>query len=256
MTENPQQPAREAPESDPGSGPSRLKAAFVGKPGRGQVLVAALLAVLGCAAAVQIQLTHDDEDFSGQRRQELVIILDGLASTIDRAETELAELERTRDDLLSSSVRRQAALDEASDRLDVLGILAGTLPAEGPGISITIDDPQASLRATTLLNGIQELRDAGAEAIEINDTVRVVASTWFIEEDGVIVIDGVELREPYTIDAIGSSHTLAEAVTFPGGFADGVEQDGASLQANELEVVEVGSLHTVEPPEYAQPTDD
>jgi hypothetical protein len=45
-------------------------------------------------------------------------------------------------------------------------------------------------------------------------------------------------------------------VTFPGGFRDGVLRDGADLEVTEADVLEVGSLHTIEPPEYAQPTDD
>src|SRR5204862_6103612 len=99
----------------------------------------------------------------------------------------------------------------------------GRVAAEGPGVTITIDDPDSALTAATLLNGIGELRDGGAAAIEINDTVRVVASTSFTESDGVISADGVELRAPYVIDAIGSSHTLAQAVVFPGGLSDQVD---------------------------------
>ncbi len=219
-------------------------------------MVAVLLGVLGFAAAVQIQLTREDEDFSGQRRQDLVLILDGLAGTIERTESRLTDLQETRDELRSSSDRRQAALDEAESRLTVLGVLSGTVPAEGPGITVTIDDPDGTVRAATLLNGIEELRGAGAEAMEINDSVRVVASTWLTDEESVIVAGGTEIRAPYVIDAIGSPRTLGEAVIFPGGFADGVERDGGTLEYVESDVIEVGSLHVVEAPEYAQPTDD
>ena len=66
----------------------------------------------------------------------------------------------------------------------MLGILAGTVPATGPGVTITIDDPDGAVTRPTLLDGVEELRDAGAEAIEINDSVRVVASTSFTDGDG------------------------------------------------------------------------
>lgn len=260
MTDEPTQhpdPEPPPPATRGGDGARRLRRTLTRRPGRGQVTAAVLLGVLGFAAAVQIQLTRDDSDFSGQRRQELVFVLDGLAGTVERAEARLEDLEQTRDELRSSSDRRQLALQEAENRLEVLGILAGTLPAEGPGVTITIDDPDGVLRSATLLNGIEELRGAGGgEAIEINDTVRVVASTSFTDEDSVISVDGTELRAPYVIDVIGSPDTLSEAVQFPGGFADGVARDGATLEVTEADVVEVGSLHTIEPPEYAQPTDD
>jgi uncharacterized protein YlxW (UPF0749 family) len=250
------QPTSPQPPPQARAGVARLRAGLR-RPGRGQIIVAGLLAVLGFAAAVQIQLTREDSDFSGQRREDLVLILDGLAGTEERAEAQLRQLEQTRDDLRSSSDRRQVALDEADDRLTVLGILAGTLPAVGPGVTITIEDPDGVLRAATLLNGVEELRGAGGgEAIEINDSVRVVASTSFTDEGGVISVDGVEIQPPYVIDVIGAPHTLSDAVTFPGGFRDGVLRDGADLEVTEADVLEVGSLHTIEPPEYAQPTDD
>ena len=71
----------------------------------------------------------------------------------------------------------------------------------------------------------------------------------------MISVDGVELQPPYVIDVVGAPHTLNDAVTFPGGFRDGVVQDGAGLEVTESDVVEVGSLRSIEPPEYAQPTE-
>ncbi len=245
-----------APEStSTPSGRQRLLAALTARPSRGQVVVAVLLCVLGVAAATQIRLTRSDNDFSGQRREDLVDLLDSLSSANDRARTQLDQLEQTRSDLQSSSQRRSAAVEEGQNRLAVLGILAGTLPATGPGVILTIDDPDGSVDAATLLDGIQELRDAGAEAIEINDSVRVVASTSFTDGDGEVVIDGESVRPPYVIDAIGGAHTLSEAVIFRGGLRDTVQQDGGAVDIREADVVEVASLHTIQQPEYAQPTD-
>ena len=61
-------------------------------------------------------------------------------------------------------------------------MLAGTVPATGPGIRITVEDPEGDLSLNHLLDGIEELRNAGVEAIEINDRVRVIAQTSF-EDD-------------------------------------------------------------------------
>ncbi|MBA3266572.1 MAG: DUF881 domain-containing protein [Nocardioidaceae bacterium] len=214
-----------------------------------------LLAVLGFAAVAQMRLTRDDSDYSGQRREVLIELLDSLFSAAERTLGQVDELERTRDELLSSSERRQIAIDEAESRLQVLEVLTGTVAATGPGVTITITDPEDSVAAASLLNGIEELRDAGAEAIEINDTVRVVASTFFTEQDGEVLIDGVAVRPPYLIDAIGSSHTLSEAVIFPGGLADEIERLGGTVSVEEANLVEVGSLHSIDTPEYSQPTE-
>lgn len=223
---------------------------------RAQLVVGVLLAALGFAAAAQIRLTHQGDSYAGKRREDLIVLLDSLSAASDRVQTQINELESTRSDLLSSSQRRQVAVEEARERLRVLGILAGTLPAEGPGVTVTITDPGGAVTAASILNGIEELRDAGAEAIELNDLVRVVASTSFSERNGAVVVDGQEVRPPYVVDAIGSSHTLSEAVIFPGGLADQVSQLGGDVTAQEVDVVKVTSLHVVDPLEYSQPTDE
>ena len=235
-------------------GPRRLRSLLTLRGTRAQIVAAALLAALGFAAVVQVRLTNADDDLGGQRREDLIELLDSLSAASDRARTQIDELEQTRSQLLSSSQRRQAAIDEAAQRLEVLEILAGTVPAVGPGVTVTIADPENAVTPAALLNGIEELRDAGAEAIEINDVLRVVASTSLTDDGGVISGDGVALRPPYIIDAIGSSHTLSEAVVFPGGLADEVEQVGGHVEVEQADRVEVGSLHTVDEPQYSQPT--
>jgi uncharacterized protein YlxW (UPF0749 family) len=235
--------------------PRGLSPLFGFRGARGQIIVAVLLAVLGFAAVVQVRLTRTQDDFGGQRREDLINLLDSLSAASDRARSQIDALQKTRSDLLSSSERRQAAIDEGTQRLEVLKILAGTVPAVGPGVTVTVTDPEGAVTAAALLNGIEELRDAGAEAIEINDVLRVVASTSLTDDNGVISGDGVPLRAPYIIDAIGSSHTLGEAVVFPGGMSDEIKQLGGEVTVRQADRVEVGSLHTVEQPQYSQPTD-
>lgn len=258
MSSTPERPG--VPEPDEGDAtetpqPRSLRSRPTLKGGGGKFVVAMLLAVLGFAAVAQVHLTRTGDDFSGQRREDLIELLDSLSAAADRTQTQIDDLEQTRDDLLTNTERRRAALEEGTKRLEVLRILTGTAAAVGPGVSLTITDPSDSVTAASILNGIEELRDAGAEAIEINDVVRIVASTSFTESDGVVSSDGVELRPPYVIDAIGSSHTLSEAVVFPGGFSDEIEELGGKVDVEEADVIEVGSLHTIVPPEYSQPTD-
>ncbi len=136
-------------------------------------------------------------------------LLNSLAAASERAENEVAQLEETRSSLRNNTESRQAALETARQQANVLGILAGTLPTVGPGVVVTIEDPTGAVGIDQLLNGLEELRDAGAEAIEINDTVRVVAQTSLEDGENGILVDGQQLSAPYTIEAIGDSHTLA-----------------------------------------------
>ncbi len=60
-----------------------------------------------------------------------------------------------------------------------------------------------------MLDTIQELRSVGAEAIQVNGTVRVVAQTLGRRGGGWTHVDGTEVESPYVIDAIGLASTLA-----------------------------------------------
>ena len=167
----------------------------------------------------------------------------------------VVELETTRRQLRSGVDADRVAQEEAAERLTALELLAGTVPAEGPGIRVTIVDPDTRMTHEIALEALTELRDAGAEVIELNDRVRVVASTWFVPDTGGLVVDGVPLASPYVLEAIGDPDTLAEAMRFRGGLVSTVEGDrvGGSVQLVRLDSVRVDSVATVPAARFARP---
>ena len=80
---------------------------------------------MGFAAVTQVRANEVDNTYAGLREQDLIDVLNGLAGTTQRAETEIARLETTRDDLQSSTDSRQAALPQAQDRSDTLASWPG-----------------------------------------------------------------------------------------------------------------------------------
>ncbi|HET9501119.1 MAG TPA: DUF881 domain-containing protein [Marmoricola sp.] len=224
-------------------------------PGRGQVVVGVLLFVLGAGAVTQLRLVGDDDPYAGMRQPELIQVLNGLNAASRRTEREIDQLEQTRDSLRNRTERRQTALEQARTELTALGILAGTLPATGPGIRITIEVKDGTLTTNQLLDGIQELRDAGAEAMEINDSVRVVAQTSFDDTLDGLEVDGTVLQAPYVIDVIGDPDTLATALGIPGGFKEDVVEGGGEFTIEKLEKVDVSVLRTPAEPRFAKPVE-
>lgn len=224
---------------------------------RRQVTAAILLAIVGFASVAQVQANERDDDYEGMREEDLVQLLNSLSSAAQRAENEIAQLEQTRASLRSDTSSRQAALEQARERADVLGILAGTLPAVGPGIVVEVEDPDGKVGIDHMLNGIEELRDSGAEAIEINDTVRVVAQTALVDGEGGIVVDGTQLTPPYTLEVIGEPHTLERALNIYGGFVATVERPPISgkVAIEQSQNVEVATLAEPWQPEYAEPAE-
>jgi len=149
------------------------------RPSASQILLAAVLLVFGVGVGTQLTTKAADDPYATARRADLIQLLDTANAETSRLETEIEALKATRDKLQSGVDSAKVAQTEAQNRLDNLAILNGTVPATGPGIRVVIYDPSQKVTASTLLDAIEEFRDAGAEVIEINDSIRVVASTWF-----------------------------------------------------------------------------
>lgn len=217
-------------------------------------LIAALLAILlGFAMVTQMRATRSS-GLESLRQSDLVALLGSVNSQSGRLAKEARDLTDTRDRLRRGG--SGAAEQEARDRAATLGILAGTEKATGPGIRITISDPKGEVGAPELLDAVQELRDAGAEAIQIG-TVRVVASTWLgTDSKDRLVVDGTVVEPPYTILAIGDPHTMATAMAIPGGVTESLEQAGATVKIDQKKRVDVTALRPSKAPGYARPTEE
>ena len=240
------------PEADQPTGRDRLRRAML-RPSRGQVIVAVLLALLGYAAVTQVRFTNVDDTYASLREQDLLDLLNGLADNTQRAESEISRLERTRDDLRSSTGARAAALARAEEQADNLAIMAGLVPVTGPGIRVTVTETDGPVDVDTMVDMIQELRTAGAEAIQVNEQVRVVAQTSFDDAVGGIQVDGVLVTSPYVIDVIGDPTTLHEAINFPNGPRERFQDEGATTDVDELSSLDIEAVVTPRKPEYAEP---
>ncbi|MEU4779151.1 DUF881 domain-containing protein [Micromonospora sp. NPDC023633] len=222
------------------------------------VMIAALLALLGFTLVVQLKTTSTDPTVAATRQEDLVRILYDLNSREVRLRQDIATLEESQRQLRSGQQGRQAALEEATRRADELGILAGTLPATGPGLSVRFEAGEKPISASRVLDAVQELRGAGAEAMQISGgdraTVRIIASTFFLDgEGGSLVVDGRRLTGPFTITVIGDPATMRTALNIPGGVVASVTGDGGKLIVEDREAAEVSALHAPIKLEHARP---
>ncbi|MFW5469628.1 DUF881 domain-containing protein [Knoellia sp. CPCC 206435] len=229
----------------------RLRRAGAPRPTKGNVLATILALGLGFAIAAQVRQTSI-EGLEDLREDELIRILDTVDQDGNRLAEEIQTLRLSRDRLQSDTTSLTEAREAAQQRLDSLAILAGTAPARGPGIVLTIRDPENRVTAPLLLDTLQELRDAGAEAIEIN-SIRVVASTFFTDGEGSISISGTEVSAPYVVTAIGDGSTLASAMEIPGGVTNSVRSVGGEAGVETKDEVTVSALRSVSEPQYARP---
>ena len=233
---------------------AKLRRIFVA-PSWTQVVVAVLLAVLGFAVVTQVRSTEADDTYEGRREEELIDILNGLTGTSDRARREISRLEQTRRELQIDSSARRAAVEQAEQRLQTLNVLAGLVPVTGPGLRITVTEEADRIRIDSLLDMVQELRTAGAEAMEFNGQIRVVASTSFSDVDGVIHVDGQPVRSPYVLAVIGEPNTLHAGLRFPSGPLSSLKTSGAKVAVEELDSVDITSIREMPEAEFAEPAE-
>ena len=162
--------------------------------------------------------------------------------------------------LQASGSNDQAAIENAQARLAALSILIGTVAATGPGVTLTIDDTAPGVSPETMLDVINELRAAGAEAMRgpgqraTSESRCGWASTpGWSASPGALVVDGITLNPPYSVLAIGDPATLAAAMNIPGGAVDSVERVGGTMSVQQADVVDVTALRQPKPRQYAQP---
>ncbi|HIT74564.1 MAG TPA: DUF881 domain-containing protein [Candidatus Avipropionibacterium avicola] len=224
------------------------------RPSRAQLVLALVLALVGFGVVAQVKSQDADSGYSSARREDLVQLLDQLTNETRRLEAEASELDGTLRELRSGAGAEEAARQEAERRAEVLGILTGTLPAEGPGIRMVITAPEGAITVEILLNVLQEMRDAGAEVIEINDQIRIVANSWIAQGPDGLLIDGTVVTTPITIEIIGEPHALSEAARFRGGLVSEITapQVGGEVEISLVDRLQISSLHTPTPNKYAQ----
>ncbi|MFD4144167.1 MULTISPECIES: DUF881 domain-containing protein [unclassified Streptomyces] len=248
----PSAPAPPAASAEPQTGRQRLLASlWPPRASRAQLVVALLLFVLGLGLAIQVRSNSEDSALRGARQEDLVRILDELDNRTQRLEDEKQRLEDQRTELENSSDQAEEARKQTLQKEQQLGILAGTVAAEGPGITLTIDDPTGIVEPDKLLDAIQELRAAGAEAIQVND-VRVVADTYLSGTAGDIQVDRKPVTAPYRFKVIGKPQDLEPALNIPGGVVQTLEKEQATATVTRSDKIVVDALRPAERPDYAR----
>ena len=229
--------------------------------GRSQLAFGALGVVLclllGVAIVTQARQTESGDSLETARPADLLILLDSLQQREAALNTEVADLQRTLASLQTSGSDDQAAIENARARLAALSIQIGTVGATGPGITITIADTAPGVSPETMLDVINELRAAGAEAMQMSGAssvpVRIGVDSWVVGTPGALVVDDVTMNPSYSILAIGDPATLSAAMNIPGGAMDSVERVGGTMSVQQADAIDVTALRQPKPRQYAQP---
>lgn len=179
-----------------------------------QATLTIVCAAIGFLLVVQFR-THDSitSDVRNLSPEELSGLISRLIEDNAKTQREITELidqnatyQRTKDAGTSN-------LDRLVNDLSRLRAQTGAVQVRGAGVLITLD---YALQAGDVMALINEIRNAGAEAIAINNQ-RIVARTVIEQRDATLYINGLAQSPPYQVAALGDSTTLMGALNRLGG---------------------------------------
>ena len=250
-TEEAPAPASPAPTTPPPGSWRTIGRSLAPRATRAQLMAGLLCALVGFALVVQVQQNRT-EGLASLSQDELVRILDEVTQRTEELEEQAADLRTQRQELLTGTDTQRAALEAAIERAEVQGVLSGRLPAVGPGVSLAIREPQDRVPALVLYNVLEELRNAGAEAVQLND-IRLTASSYFLDVPDGVEVDGVVLEPPYRWLAIGDPAVIEPALNIPGGALASVRAATGVPELTPLDEVEITAVREPTEPEFATP---
>lgn len=185
-----------------------------------QVSLFAVALLIGVLLVGQLRSQARPIELSSLTAQELSALIETLrARNVDYADA-LADLREQIRDYERAEVEGRSNLELTSELLDRYSAFGGLLGVVGQGIVIEID---GSYDASAINDLIHELRNAGAEAIAVDD-IRITASSVAVLGTSTIDIDGVALEQVVEIHAIGSPEGLRSAIERPGGILTVLQQ--------------------------------
>jgi len=196
-----------------------------------QLSLFAVALVIGILLVGQLRSQARPIELSSLSAQELSTLVE----TISTRNVELADgLAGLRDqirDYERAEIEGQSDLAISEEALQRIGAFGGLSAVEGQGIVLEIE---GSFDPTAVNDLIYELRNAGAEAIAVDD-VRISAGSVAMLGSRAITIDDVAIGQSFTVRAVGSPDGLRSAIERPGGLLTLLEQSiNARFTLNEV----------------------
>jgi uncharacterized protein YlxW (UPF0749 family) len=181
----------------------------------GVIAMTVIALFLGVLAVTQIQA---QEVYSRSLQLEtpasLTTLIANLSERNNAIREESLDLRRRADTARDAIANGRGSLVESERQLGQLKVFAGMSAVTGGGITVRIEGTFDERALSDLVN---ELRNAGAEAIAVN-SVRVGPRSHFgATPERVLTVDSAAVRGPWQVRAVGSTEVMYIAMTRTGG---------------------------------------
>lgn len=126
----------------------------------------------------------------------------------------------------------EEATELLEEELKQANIIIGKTDVKGEGVIITLEDnDEEIINSDDLIILVNELRNAGAEAISINDQRITNMSDIVNISEKIILVNSQNITSPYTVKAIGNKTYLQSALSLKNvGFIDEYKANGKTVK--------------------------
>lgn len=173
----------------------------------------------------------NETDIENMREEELREQISAWKTKYEEVNEKLQDTYKTINEYAAKIESNEEASELLDEELKKSQLLLGTTDVVGDGVVITLTDTADSkIQASDLLDLINELRYAGAEAISING-VRIINMTDIVDIDSYILIKPSQrIVSPYVVKAIGNQTYLTSTLCLKNsGFVDKYNNSGKSV---------------------------
>ena len=216
---------------------------------RGDITVVTVVIFIVCIVLVSVMFMQfrtieqtEITQIETMRESELRTALSEWKTKYEELEKQLEEIDDKINEYNETIENNEETAKLIDEELKESNILVGKTDVEGEGVIITLNNNSKNVKAYDLIDLVNELRYAGAEATSINNT-RVLAMTDIIDmaNDTYIMVNLERLEgAPYVIKAIGNKEYISSILSLKGsGFIDRATTNGltASLEVkNKIEI--------------------
>ena len=200
--------------------------------------------------------TIEKTDISGIEQMQEEQLKEALSQWKTKYEEVSSKLEDTSSKIKEYEEKKksnQEATELVEKELETANMILGKTDVQGEGIEITIKDPEETdvegnqiklVEAEDLMQAVNELKRAGAEAISINDQ-RVVNMTDIANlGTRYIIVNSWQISSPYTIKAIGDRSHLKSALSIKNGYVDQMKANGITVNIDDKKNIVIGKYES------------
>lgn len=199
-----------------------------------------------------VQNTYLDGSTPAQKTNEILTELSVVRAERELLIEEILRLESQLEEIQGSASEENIIIKNLTEELNRFKTFSGMTRVTGMGLMMTIDNPPQDINLSLdkniaydyklLLDLMNELNSAGAEAIAINEQ-RIVNSTEIRLAGTQVNVNTVPITPPFVVKVIGNPKTLDGAVNQRFGIVQNIRELGYYIEVRQVDTLEVPSFN-------------